>query len=104
MTPGTGIFHSQKNVSHIDLKLSIPENYTTCIIEITDNAYKRESISKKVVSGNSELIPMNLKKSYSWCDFTVRIRGNREFIRRFAGHVETGESSFTDPLMRRVGV
>lgn len=50
------------------------------------------------------LIPMNLKKSYSWCDFTVRIRGNREFSRHFAGHVENGESSFTDPHMGRVEV
>ena len=46
-------------------------------------------------------MPLDLQKSHGWYDFTVKAEGI-ESAARFAGHVETGRSSFTDPLMGRV--
>ena len=47
-------------------------------------------------------IVLNLKSSYGWYDFTIEIKGNTNFSRHYAGRVETGKESFTDPLMGKV--
>jgi phospholipase C len=74
-------------------------------IEITDNAYKAKMITKKVASSYSGSrgsdIYISAIKSYGWYDFTVRIKGNSTFERRYAGRVETGAASKTDPFMGR---
>jgi phospholipase C len=76
---------------------------TSHAIEVVDNAYKKASLRKTVEntgSGKDQLhIIFDLKKSFGWYDFTVKISGNETFERRYAGHVETGEVSKTDPLM-----
>ena len=69
-------------------------------IEIIDNAYKTKK-KELVVSGNAS-IPVDLSKSYGWYDVSVKIKGNDHFEQRFAGHVETGRPSKTDPYMGRV--
>lgn len=76
-------------------------------IEIRDNAYKNKPV-KKVLSKNEltnddgYTIILNLKKSFGWYDFSVFVKGYDNFERRYAGHVETGKASYTDPLMGRV--
>ncbi|MEO5685030.1 MAG: phospholipase domain-containing protein [Chitinophagaceae bacterium] len=69
-------------------------NYT---LEIIDNAYC--GAPRTVLAQGSHSIVLNLLKSFGWYDFTVRIKGNPSFQKRYAGHVETGKESFTDPLM-----
>lgn len=71
-------------------------------IELTDNAYKNEKIIKTVPANKKttpQKIVLNLDKSYGWYDFTLRIKGFEHFSKRYAGHVETGQLSSTDPLM-----
>jgi phospholipase C len=71
-------------------------------IEITDNAYKSGQHTVKPAADKAALnakLTLDLSKSFGWYDFTVRIRGNEIFEKRYAGHVETGKASFTDPLM-----
>ena len=71
-------------------------------VEITDHAYKAND-HKKILpaSGKSSLV-LDLTKSHGWYDFSVKISGNSLFERRFAGRVETGKSSYSDPFMGRV--
>ena len=69
-------------------------------MEIIDNAYKAKK-KELVVSGTTSL-PVDLSKSYGWYDLSVKIKGNNTFEQRFAGHVETGKPSKTDPFMGRV--
>jgi len=45
---------------------------------------------------------LNLGKSSGWYDFTVKVSGADNFEKRFAGRVETGKESITDPYMGRV--
>lgn len=71
-------------------------------IEITDNAYKNKSIKKEIAGGASESVVLNLNKSKGWYDVTVRVSSRQNFERRYAGHVETGKESTTDPFMGRV--
>ena len=40
-----------------------------------------------------------LARSRGWYDLLVTVAGDPHFQRRYAGHVETGEDTITDPLM-----
>lgn len=89
-----------KNLTgNIELQL---ENISNQKIEmvITDEIYK--TIPAKVVT----LVPkqktklvINLKNSASWYDFRIKVKNNPSFLRHYAGHVETGKDSITDPFM-----
>ncbi|ULQ52724.1 phosphocholine-specific phospholipase C [Flavihumibacter fluvii] len=69
-------------------------------IDIEDNSYKSPAIHKKIDANNSATsIILNLSKNGYWYDFTVAIRNNPLFMARYAGHVETGETSISDPAM-----
>ncbi|HTD93760.1 MAG TPA: phospholipase C, phosphocholine-specific [Chitinophagaceae bacterium] len=77
------------------------ENTTArpCDVLIKDNHYKTGDTRKKLKAGETVLVTLNQKKSYGWYDFSVTMDGNPLFLKRFAGHVETGQASKTDPLM-----
>jgi phospholipase C len=69
-------------------------------LEITDEVYK--NITSKVISlqpkQKSKFI-LDLKDSASWYDIVIKVSDAPEFIRHYAGHVETGKDSTTDPFM-----
>nr|WP_316638388.1 phospholipase C, phosphocholine-specific [uncultured Roseateles sp.] len=44
-------------------------------------------------------IRLPLKDSAHWYDFSVRVAGQPDYSRRFAGHLETGQPSISDPAM-----
>ena len=69
-------------------------------IKITDNAYGNKPLQSVLKANHNELIiPVNLKNSHNWYDFTVSADGFTNYSQQFAGHVEAGTDSFTDPLM-----
>ncbi|MFT4153668.1 phosphocholine-specific phospholipase C [Parafilimonas sp.] len=74
------------------------------VIEIIDNAYKAETITQTIAANAMAGIPISLNKSSNWYDVSVKIKSNKTFERRYAGHVETGKESITDPLMGGVVV
>jgi phospholipase C len=71
-------------------------------IEITDNAYKINN-HQIIVPADGKLSQLlTLEKSFGWYDVSVKAAESEQFEQRFAGRVETGLSSFSDPLMGRV--
>lgn len=94
----------KKLSGNIDINILNNNRGKSFEIEIRDNAYKNKSI-RKVFAANktskSDSIVLNLDKSFGWYDFSVFVKGYDHFERRYAGHVETGNSSFTDPFMGR---
>ena len=70
-------------------------------IEITDNAYKEQAVTKKINASGKERIVLDLSKSFGWYDISVRVANNNAFIKRYAGKVETGKETHTDPYMGR---
>lgn len=70
-------------------------------IDIKDMAYENGSISKVIPLLGAETIVLNIEKSYGWYDFILRIKGYPSYLRRYAGRVETGKESYSDPLMGR---
>jgi phospholipase C len=67
-------------------------------VEIRDNAYKTKSVSRRIEPGQETSVILHLEKSHGWYDYTVNATGS-DGEARFAGRVETGRASFTDPLM-----
>jgi len=68
-------------------------------VEITDNSYGSEAKAIAINRQSQKDIVLDQSKSYGWYDFSVKIKGNNVFEKRFAGRVETGDDSKSDPLM-----
>ena len=49
-------------------------------------------------------VVLQLNRSFGWYDFCVRVEGMPDFEQRYAGHIETGKESFTDPHMGRIQI
>jgi phospholipase C len=83
---------------NIELKITNLNPAQPVDIKIVDNSYKQKPVYKKIKS-DEEIIPLNLKSSFGWYDFSVAVKGNSLFTKRYAGRVETGKETFSDPLM-----
>jgi phospholipase C len=90
-----------KLTSNIELKITNSDNSHAYTLEIKDHAYKNKPLSKKIGPGAEETIVLNLNKSSGWYDFSVSLKGNSAFTKRYAGRVETGKESISDPFMGR---
>jgi phospholipase C len=71
-------------------------------VEITDKSYQRQTRKQSIAAGESAKVTMDTGRSHRWYDFVVAIAGSAGFGQRFAGRVETGAWSFSDPAMGRV--
>ena len=89
---------AKKPTGNIELKID-SANASPVVVEITDNAYKAAPVTKTVNAKSGEKIVIDLSKNHGWYDLTVKIKGNNIFEKRYAGHVETGNPSHSDPLM-----
>ena len=65
---------------------------------VQDNSYKTGKVTRRIGPGEETSVVLDLKRSYGWYDFTVKVN-NSEAHARFAGRVEAGSASFSDPLM-----
>ncbi|WP_214070880.1 phospholipase C, phosphocholine-specific [Mucilaginibacter sp. dw_454] len=66
---------------------------------LTDNSYGTTEQTKTVAQGGSIIFSQNLEKSFNWYDVSLKVNGHNDFEERFAGRVETGSVTKTDPLM-----
>jgi len=67
-------------------------------VSVLDKSYKTGIVTKEVPAGREVSVVLKLKQSYGWYDFSVTADGAKASA-RYAGRVETGRSSFSDPLM-----
>ena len=97
---------TKKPTGNIELQIKNLDTKQKNTVQIIDNAYKMVSQTKVLdIAGHkssSLILILNLEKSFSWYDFSVKISGNKLFEKRFAGHVETGKESQSDPYMGRM--
>jgi phospholipase C len=72
-----------------------------CTFEVAPNAYyaSHERWKFTVPAGGQVEQHWALEGSQGWYDFTVRLAEDPAYLRRFAGRVETGRPSVTDPAM-----
>lgn len=72
-----------------------------CTFRLTANAYHHrfQTLSFRVGAHDDRDEFLSLKHSAYWYDFTVRVAGLDAYSRRFAGRMETGRHSLSDPAM-----
>jgi phospholipase C len=70
-------------------------------VTIADNSYKMGTERRTLSPNHAASIVLHLKESHGWYDITVKADG-LEAEERFAGRVETGRPSFSDPLMAEI--
>ncbi|GGM83778.1 hypothetical protein GCM10010967_14510 [Dyadobacter beijingensis] len=68
-------------------------------VTIEDKSYKTGLKTKAFAVGGKASLVLDLGKSFQWYDFSVKVKGYDAYEERFAGHVETGAVTKTDPLM-----
>jgi phospholipase C len=71
-----------------------------CRFELTSNAYANDGRRTLVVGPHAELEHrLSLRNSGHWYDFSVEVDHLGGYLRRFAGRVETGRHSISDPAL-----
>ncbi|HEY4355598.1 MAG TPA: phospholipase C, phosphocholine-specific [Acidobacteriaceae bacterium] len=81
----------------LQLKLRNPAR-TAQVLTVKDNSYGAAAIKKTVAPGATEMVTLPLGSSHQWYDVTIQA-GNSKALVHFAGRVETGAPTRTDPLM-----
>ncbi len=70
-------------------------------VQIADLGYGTGSQTIDLEPGATRHHSLDLSASHSWYDLLVTVKGASAFSRHLAGHVETGRTSRSDPLMAR---
>lgn len=70
-------------------------------IELTDNAYGAKAVSATVPAGKEQSLQPDLKRASGWYDVTLRSSVAPEIWVRYAGRMESGDDSVSDPLIGR---
>ncbi len=67
-------------------------------VELTDQSYGSGIVERKLAAGQQTAVVLDLQRQHGWYDFTVKADGVHGEA-RYAGRVETGRPSVSDPLM-----
>ncbi|MCJ8208589.1 phospholipase C, phosphocholine-specific [Mucilaginibacter sp. RS28] len=68
-------------------------------VALTDNSYKNIAQHVQVLPKQSVTLLVDTRKSHQWYDFSIKVTGAHLFEKRYAGRVETGKHTQSDPLM-----
>ncbi len=71
-------------------------------LTLTDLSYHQGDQRIKLKKNSVQTWAADLKKSHNWYDFKLTIKDYPDFEWHYAGHVETGKESFTDPKMGKI--
>src|SRR5690606_10976043 len=70
-------------------------------IKVTDDKYTKKQMPLSVKAGASKSLTVDTAPAHGWYDFSVVVEGASDVTARYAGRVETGVDSITDPFMGR---
>ncbi len=68
-------------------------------VQIKDNSYGQPAIQRTVAAKAAIVLILPLDKTRGWYDFSVLCVDDKTFERRYAGRVENGSDSVSDPAM-----
>ncbi|MCU1251454.1 MAG: phospholipase phosphocholine-specific [Edaphobacter sp.] len=80
------------------ITLEIVNRGAACQLSVLD-VYSKDQSSHSLKGGEELTRHWNLEKFFGWYDFVVEVSTDSTFQRHIAGHVETGEDSWTDPAI-----
>jgi phospholipase C len=70
-------------------------------VQVRDLSYKRPSKTIVLDGNGPKGLVFDLSSSKGWYDLAIGVEGYPDFLQRFAGHMENGKPSISDPLMGR---
>jgi phospholipase C len=73
-------------------------------IELRDHAYGARLQKRSLPPGGRAVLAVDTARSFGWYDVGLRIAGHPGFEKRYAGRVETGRPSFSDPQLGRTAM
>lgn len=86
-----------------DIELrAVNDSAKPAAIHVKDLGYKGADRAVTIGPHGTQTLVIALGQSHRWYDLSVTITGDKQFVRRLAGRVETGEEGFSDPVMGRV--
>ena len=88
--------HRRSGGLAIDL---INRSNAPCDVIINHLSYGEPSEKVKLRAQEKRRIVLDLRGSHQWYDFSITLAGEPDFFRHYAGRVETGAPSVTDPAM-----
>jgi len=100
--PGAGLAiralsGSRRDAGEIALKL---RNRGSASVEVTvSSRYSSRSTTLTLAPGGTEALEFSVGRTRGWYDLTVTVQGDPQFEYRYAGHLENGEDSISDPGM-----
>lgn len=69
------------------------------VLEWLDNVYNTGKKRIVLKANAEETLVLDLTLQNNWYDFSVMIPNNLYFLQRYAGRVEYGKETYTDPHM-----
>jgi phospholipase C len=99
--PGKANLDVRTTVDTEDNRITVSAaNHGGAAVTITlTNGYGGATVSSHVAAGATGSHTFNLNSTHGWYDVTVEVVQDASFRYQIAGHVETGEESFTDPAI-----
>lgn len=88
-----------KPTGNVILKIASGNSSKPHTVVIKDLGYRKNDLKKEIPAGSTQEIVLDLKQTHGWYDFSLKLEGENSFEQRYAGRVETGAASFTDPAM-----
>ncbi len=95
------IYRADRN--HLVLKLR-NDGDKPCACRVRDAYTVGASRAYRLAPGASVESVWNIAGQDHWYDFTIVREGDRNYVRRLAGHIETGRPSFSDPAIAALGM
>ncbi|KOU23603.1 phospholipase C [Streptomyces sp. WM6372] len=85
-----------------NLKLTLTNSGTAAVDLTVTNAYGGATQTLRVTAGGTAAYTADLSATGRWYDVKVTSGADSTFLRRFAGHVETGAPGLSDPAIKTV--
>lgn len=89
---------NKKLTGNLELKLS-NQSKKPLTVKVADKGYKNGGLTKIVAAGANVSVVLDWTAKDGWYDVAVEVEGNALYNQRFAGRIETGRDSVSDPLM-----
>lgn len=91
----------QQSPRHRSIQMTLTNSTSGQQTFFLEEAYTNMSQQFSVASGHSQRVVIPLEISYGWFDVVVKILDQATYLHRYAGHVEDGLPSRSDPFLSR---
>ena len=86
---------------NVEIKLVNRDSRQSFNVQLRDHSYQTGEQKQVLPPGGTATLTADTQRSFGWYDLGVRIDGHKRFEKRYAGRVETGKWTSTDPAMGR---